>query len=199
MCIRDRTWIEDAESAFEHLRASSKGPYGIIGLSFGGLLSLNLASLHSEELFSVAVMSVPIRFRKFHRSVGLRFLAYFPDWFLDLLPCVDKTKRAEDVFAEKRIAFEEHSVAAGARLVQVRVKMFANLRKLKAPLLALYDPEDHHVAENSDEILKESYQGSVYREAFFPGGQHELTLGKRKDEVFVCVENFLKEQLCQES
>ena len=197
--VKSSTWVADVEAAYDFLLANSPAPHAVIGLSFGALLSLNLASHHSDKLSCVVSMSAPVRFRTPHRSFGLRVLSYLPDWILDLLPCVDKKKRAPGDFVKKRVAFDEHSVAAGARLVQVRKLMFKNLSKLQIPLLALYDPEDHHVLDNSDEILKAGYQGPSYSEAFFPGGQHELTLGKKHEEVFVCIEKFLEEKLCQES
>jgi len=197
--VKSETWLADAEQGYQHLKENFSPPHIVIGLSFGGLLSLNLAAAHSDQLKAVISLSAPIRFRKLHRSIALRCLAFMPDGILDLLPCVDKKKRSADAFTEKRTAFEEHSVAAGARLVQVRMRVLKNLHRIKIPLLSLYDPEDHHVGEGSDRILKAAYKGPSYSEGFFPGGQHELTLGKRKDEVFACIEEFLEKVLCQEN
>ena len=189
--IRASEWLIQVENAFNNLKETSQGPYFVVGLSFGAILSLHLATKYPGEVKGVVSMSAPIKFKSKFRSLALRFLSYMPDFFLDILPAIDKRKRKAGIFSGPRHAYPEHSIGAASRLVQIRKKVIASFSRLESPLLVLYDPNDHHVSENSFETIQKLYRGEDLRERSFPGGQHELTLGHSSEEVFKTVEEFL--------
>jgi len=189
-------WIEDACRAAESVIEECSGvPFFVLGLSFGSLLAAIAAARASVEPSGLIMMSAPMKFKSLKKSICLPFLSNFPDWFLNSLWCVEKPDRDKSSFKLPRQAYDQHSVGAAARLVQVRKVARAHLQKMEVPLLAMQDPEDHHLNPQAVEEVIKLYRGTDVQFELFPGGQHELTLGPLYDQVSERVSIFLNKRL----
>lgn len=187
-CHSDK-WLADAERCFSSVSARYDA-IATVGLSFGSLLALYLAAAHPESVQAVAALSPPLRFRSNLREALLGLLSCLPDVVLDRLGVVQKTKRKEGIFIKERTAFPVHSIAAGARLLQIRRTVLSAIAKLRCPVLLLHDPEDHHLSPEVPSLLRASIAHATFREQLFPGGQHELTIGHSYKEVSTAVADF---------
>ncbi len=190
--ISHTTWLQEVDSFFQHISQRQYSRIIVGGLSFGSLLALYVAGTYPEKIAAVIALSVPLRFRSEKRELILTLLSYLPDLILDTLPTVDKIERPDGIFARPRFAYPQHSVAAAARVVKVRRKMLAQLKRVVAPVLLLQDPLDHHLAPRVPFLFRKVCKAGV-RFRWFPEGHHELTLGHSYQEVIEEIVSFVTE------
>ncbi len=194
--ISSSVWIEDAVRGAENvIEECTNIPFFVIGLSFGSLLASIAAARASVKPSGLVLMSAPMKFNSRKRSFFLPLLSRFPDWFLNLLWCEEKQERDKSSFKLPRHAYDHHSVGAAARLVQVRRIARVYLRTMELPLLAMQDPEDHHLNPKAVEEVVRVYRGNDVQFELFPGGEHELTLGPLYEDVEQRVLVFLNKRL----
>lgn len=183
-------WLRDAESALERRRSNL--PVVAIGCSFGSLLSLHLCRW---GLQAAVAMSTPLKLRSLRHEKTLQALSYAPDLLLNRLGVVPKLQRKRSTFARERVSLQEHSIAAGARLIQLRRKLLPQFSQISCPVLGVFDPGDHHIDfEATLSLIKQIPRSSL---KFFPGGQHELTIGPHEAEVRRVICHFLKGEVCR--
>ncbi len=193
--VPSRVWIDQARSSLEQVFDETKRPVFVAGLSFGALLSIVAAGNSSRTPEAIALMSTPLRLASKNRRVLLSILSSFPDSILNLLWTVKKKQRDKSSFKLPRDAYKRHSVAAAARLVQVRQEAFLALEKISCPMLALQDPGDHHLDPGAIDLFEDFYSGDDLLVKLVPGGQHELTLGPKNEEVVDSIVSFFKSNL----
>lgn len=184
-------WLGDIRRGLAEVR--ELGPHRIVvgGLSFGGVLALAAASQLGGAASGAFILSIPLRLRSTRDDIVLRLLSYLPDSLLDRLPVVPKRPRAVDAFVKPRDSLAMHSVGAMARVFYIRRLTLQQLWRLSCPLLVLQDPDDHHVPSASIDVLFR-YAGHVQiGQRWYPGGQHELTLGRWYAEVEQAVGEFV--------
>ena len=170
-------YLKFAEEILIKLVNESREPVSLCGLSFGAILALYLSSSLPAIVGKVALLSVPIRFRSFMREELLTFLSLLPESVLDLLPAVQKQKRAVGYLAKQHICLPQHSIGAAARLVKIRRKILSNLRSVGSPLLVLQDPKDHHLSIDGVAELRKLAVNTTISVEWMRGGEHELPLG----------------------
>jgi esterase/lipase len=186
---RHSEWLMDAERAIAELRQFPP-PYFVIGLSFGALLTLHSAVMYPNLFKAAVIYSPPLWLRNPKKELLLSFLKFMPENVLDRLWTVPKPSRAH-LFRQPRETLEVHSVGAVARLGKLRRQVLKELSTLEIPVLALFDPNDHHVAERSIEILRE-HLGSKLTVNTVLGGEHELTIGPHADQIIAQTIEFME-------
>ena len=191
-------WLRDVERAFEKMLGVSGRKRFICGLSFGGLLALHLAEKYPEKVDALAILSPPFVLRDSVSEFLLKVFSLFPESFLDRLGTVAKTKRDPSVLSEKHFTFPYHSIAAGARLMQVKKSVFANLDKITCPVLLLQDPREHQISSRGIDAFVGGAFNSDVSVVWVTGGEHELTLGHKKEEVFDRISHFFTENVEEE-
>jgi carboxylesterase len=184
-------WIADAESAYKQIEALHPASLIIIGLSFGSLLGLYFTGRNPNAVHGLVLLSVPIRIRSQAKQRILCALSYLPDSMLDRLGIVEKKKRPHVTFSGDRVAYSAHSIGSLARLEFIRRAAFRNAGKIRCPVLALQDPGDHHLLPGGMEYLKRQLRQTSFSEHWVPGGEHELTIGPRQQEVFQKITDFV--------
>lgn len=184
-------WLADVRRALVEVRELGPLPIVVGGLSFGGVLALAAAAQLGGGVRAAFVLSIPLRLRSSIDDLALRLLSYLPDSVLNTLPVVPKKPRATDAFVKPRSSLEMHSVGAMARVYYIRRRTLQQLWRLSCPLLVLQDCYDHHVPPNSIDILFRYAAHVQIKQRWYPGGQHELTLGKWYQEVERAVGEFV--------
>lgn len=196
--VSSKVWIEQASNELERVFDQADGAVFVAGLSFGALLSLVASGRSNRAPKAIALMSTPMKLGSSKRRVLLSMLAMFPDFVLNLLWTVQKKQRDKSNFKLPRDAYDRHSVAAAARLVQVRKEALLALEKISSPLLAIQDPGDHHLDPHAIELFEDYYSGESLRKELVPGGEHELTLGPKNEEVVELILKYFLDQLPQQ-
>jgi carboxylesterase len=198
-----RAWIEDARAALGEIERQPISHFFLIGLSFGALLSLLLAGCITRHIDGIVLLSTPAKLRSPFKSLILCGLSYFPDVVLNRLGTVKKRERDWSGFSGERVAFEYHSIASIARLLQIQRLAFATAAKITAPVLALQDPEDHLVSPQALEILHRRLPKAEFSSQWIAGGEHELTIGPKQAQVFSLITEFvdrrIRDKTCPEN
>lgn len=189
-------WLNEADELLNHIAHSSYSRIIVGGLSFGALLALHAVECHPSSSSAAVLISAPFRFRSPVREPLLRVLSYLPDVLLDLLPMVKKTKRLDSIFVKEREAYHYHSVAAAARVVRIRRTVLLAADRVRCPVLLLQDPYDHHLSPRSPNVLRAACRSPVSTR-WFPGGEHELTIGHYYREVIAEILRFVEEAASQ--
>lgn len=184
-------WLLDVERAVEgELRSGCQGIF-FAGLSFGALLALFAAEKWAKNCEGVALLAPPIRFRSKPREYGLQLLKFLPDPLLNLLGTVKK-KPGVRSYPERRPreSYPVHSIAAGARLVQIRDRVLNQAQLLQSPLLVLYDPEEDRIALSGIEELKSCVDPVWWNALEIESGGHNLSVGSAAERVEHLVADF---------
>ncbi len=187
--ITAEDWIRDVTRALE---VESAKKIFVIGVSFGALLGLRLATLYPERVSLVVAMSPPIKLRSRFKEVALTLLSYLPDNLLNLLGFIGKSKRGPDTFAVAHESLPVHSIGALSRLFKIRRELRDSLQQLTCPLLILQDPFDHHVEPSSIYYLIDNAGSWEIAVDYYPGGEHELTVGHKHQAVFTRISAFIE-------
>lgn len=190
------TFIESARQELTKIDLTG-GNVVLVGLSFGALLALLLAAENPDRVRGAVLLSPPLLIRPRIREWVLRMLSYAPEAILNRLPLAEKAKRSATLFKIPRVCFGVHSIGAAARVVSVRVAALCAARRAAArccPLLVAQDPADHHLDPRGIkdfEVLAGMCQirASV---RWYQGGEHELTLGSRSEEVLADTVKFIR-------
>lgn len=190
--VRLGAWLEDVERAFAQGQELG-GPLFVVGMSFGGLLGLHLASRERCPISALVVASVPFRLRSATNEVMLRMLARFPDRVLDRCGTRKKQRRLRGYLAVEHNAYPEHSVGALARMVQLRSRVRSRLAEITCPVAIFQDPFDHHLAPASALLLQEGLRSAPSTVHQIPHGEHELFLGHYRREIFEQILRFFLE------
>ena len=199
--VRSTDWIEDVNKALRKVIKEDKSQnIFIVGMSFGALLSLiaanDILNKDDKNIFKgIVLLAAPFSLSSSYKSLALKILSFLPDFILNMLGTVAKKGGREDKFTLERISTKRHSIAAGARLFQVRRKARAALSKITAPALAIQDPHDHHLLPKALQKIKNLYEGESLNVIYLDGAEHELTLGPKYKEVENLILDFLEDNL----
>lgn len=188
------TWLEDAEKVFA-LSKDHQGAIVLVGLSFGSLLALYLATKYPQKIDALVLLGPPLKLRDRLSEFGMNLLSYMPDFFLNTLGCWKKKKRKANCFAKPRIAFSMHSLAAAARLVWIRRKIMPGLKNVICPIFFAQDPDDHYLSTEGLDVLKGEVRDIEIESHWIPGGEHELTIGWEYAKVYHLISSFIKKSL----
>ncbi|MFN8390592.1 MAG: alpha/beta fold hydrolase [Bdellovibrionota bacterium] len=184
-------FIADAEDAFNVLKARDPSAIVVIGLSFGSILALYITGTHSREIDALVILSMPVRIRSQLKQWALFGLSFLPDSLLNRLGIVPKAKRDHVAFASARVAYDAHSIGSLARLEHIRREAFRRAENVRCPVLALQDPNDHHLRSEGMEILGRKLHHTSFTAEWVPGGEHELSMGPEQAAVFQHIDEFI--------
>jgi carboxylesterase len=184
---RIQDWITYSEQELRLVGERSGGKSVIVcGLSFGAILTLKLLQSHPQLVSAAALLSPPIALRSAENERLLSLLQILPEAALSYLGLKNKKGRRANYLSEVHYAFPQHSLGAAIRLIKIRNKLLKVPPVWTKPILLGLDPSDH---------LVDAQKALGWFKAHFPhgtvaqllGGEHELTLGHRKVEIFDAV------------
>ena len=185
-------WVSCVEQALNALvlKSESKEIF-LCGLSFGALLALLLMRSHPLSISRAVLLSPPISLRSKKSELFLALLRKVPDSLLAWLGTKAKTARAQNYLQEQHFAYLRHSLAATVRLTQLRSTILHPPPPWEKPLMLGIDPLDHLIdSTETTRWFQRTYPRGHTCELL--KGEHELTLGHRRQELFKEIENFFK-------
>ncbi len=185
------SWIADATKALLDLRTRKPSAIVIVGLSFGSILGLYLATRSREEVKALVMLSPPTMLRSLKKRFLLSLFSYLPDSMLNRLGLVVKGPRPEGIFRTPRVAYTSHSISALARIFYIYRLARQQTSALRCPVLAIQDPNEHYLLATATQKLQQQLPNSEFTQRWVPGGEHELTIGPRSEEVEQIVSDFL--------
>ncbi len=160
----------------------------LIGLSLGALLSLWLLLERPHLIACTVLLSPPLRLRSPRDEVLHRFLSFLPECLLPLLGSRAKSRRPVGYLQYRHNAYPRHSIAAAERVLRLRDRLLSSLPSAfqspgSAPrIIAAFDPQDHLVDAQWSERWISTHLPNA-ENLRLAGGQHELPIGHRSNEL----------------
>ena len=189
--ITTTQFLDFVEAESLALSSEVRGPITLIGQSFGGLLALHAAEQLAALVSKIVVFAPPFVLRSRWTEIVLTALSLLPDSFLTLNYEIPKKKRDLSQFVYPREAFGAHSLGACARMVKIRRLVVRHASSLRAPLLVLLDPHDHHVDLRTFQYIQDAFLNAPILYNTIDGGEHELVIGPKSVEVCLMVKEFV--------
>ena len=178
-------WRETVETSFDHLRSNVDEIF-LVGLSFGGALSLDLAARRADDIDGIVTLAGMV-FSKDPR----RHLAPVIKRITSSLPGV-----GNDIAdpAGKEIAYKRIPTKAADQVLKYVKKAKDALPWVTAPILVMHGRNDHTVhPSNADYIYQ--HVGSTDKELLWlERSYHVVTLDYDKDVVAEKTLKFIKER-----
>lgn len=182
---RSGEWLECVESNFDALKAECDEIF-LVGLSFGGGLSLELASRRSNEISGVVTLAA-IVFTKDPR----RFLTPVLKRVIKTIPGVGNDIADPTL---KEVVYDKVPTRASAELLSTIAKAKAGLPRVTTPLLVMHGRNDHTVHPSNAQYIYD-HAGSADKElVWLERSFHVITLDYDRDEVYSRTADFIKER-----
>ncbi|MFP5501534.1 MAG: alpha/beta hydrolase [Candidatus Sericytochromatia bacterium] len=171
-----KDWYEDAEAALTDLLQEVEKAV-VVGLSMGGLVTLNLAIAHERDLAGIILVAPALRFADPLTALTPILARLFPYWdapnsFSDpecAKACTNYPKFATSAFASLR----EYGIATERRLSEVRV-----------PTLVLHSHKDTVASPVSAKIIMERIASPEKNLVWFDRTGHEMLQDCEAEAVF---------------
>lgn len=188
-------WLGQIEAEVQTLSAiAPKRPLFIIGQSFGAILSLYAGAVSTTPIAGIVIAAPPLRLKSLFQEIFFGVLSAMPDAALNRLGSIAKEPRPNGYLSLPYDSYADHSIAALARLLQIRRKVRSLRDKISCPVLAMQDPDDHHLAPHSIGFTSAYVISEKIETEYFRGGRHELLLGPCYLEVYQRILRFLEER-----
>jgi len=190
-------WLRSAEAALADLQARvGGGPVAICGFSMGGLLALRLARLYPERITAMAVMSTPLRLRRF-QVMGIRALARLPiDYRNHPGACIPKlagSDISDDDLRYENPGLRAFPIAALEALLDLMDTVRADLPAIRTPVLVVHGRQDHTVPMEDSLELTGCLGSEVIERLWLDKSFHIVTLDVERDTVIDGVTRFLSQ------
>ena len=178
-------WRETVETSFDHLRSKVDEVF-LVGLSFGGALSLDLAARRADDVAGIVTLAGMV-FSKDPR----RFLAPFIRRVAASLPGV-----GNDIAdpAGKEIAYDRLPTAAADQVLRYVKKAKDALPWVSSPILVMHGRNDHTVHPSNADYIFENVGSTDKELLWLERSYHVVTLDYDKDVVAERTLKFIKER-----
>jgi len=192
-----RDWLRSAEDAFDDLRARvGGGPVAICGFSMGGLLALRLARLYPDRVSAMAVMSTPLRLRRF-QVAGIRALARLPIDFrahpVASVPKLAGSDVSDAVLRYENPGLRAFPISALDALLDLMDVVRADLPAIHTPVMVVHGRQDHTVPMEDSLELTGCLGSDVIERLWLDKSFHIVTLDVERDIVIDGVTRFLSQ------
>ena len=81
------------------------------------------------------------------------------------------------------MSYDFHAVGAVARLVKLRLAVLKKAKVIRCPVLIIQDPADHYLSPEGAEHLIELLEDVGSDLIWIPGGEHDLSVGPKYEQV----------------
>lgn len=181
--VGHQDWFFDAERAlFKLLKKASH--VVVVGLSMGGLVSLELAHKYPEKVVGLATVAAALQF--------LNPLAPFSKWISKVIPYWPSSSSFNDKSLENQCQnYPWFPTSSFCSLYDYSFKIRQLLASIHSPALVLHSLEDHTIAPQAAQIIYDSL-GSQYKELkwFYRSG-HEMMQDCEAEQVFLTLMDFI--------
>lgn len=193
-------WLASAGAALARLEAQVADgpgpapPVAIAGFSMGGLLALRLARLHPERVSALAVMSAPLRLRRF-QVMGIRAAGRLPIDFakrpLAAVPKLFGSDVSDPVMRAENPGLRAFPIAALGNLLDLMDMVRADLPAVRQPTLVVHGRQDHTVPMDDSLELTGSLGSDVIERLWLERSFHIVAQDVERATVLEAVPRFI--------
>jgi carboxylesterase len=159
----------------------------VLGLSMGGLFTLDLAERFSVE--KIVLYAPALIYKKKSSGWGCLILP-----FKKRLPWQGAC-HFEGGTEKYIVGYPSISVKASVEMIKLQRRVKKNLQKITSPLLVVQGKKDQQVNPKVPYYLTKKISSAVKEIVFLPKSDHIIPLDCQKDEAFAATVAFLKEPL----
>jgi len=190
-----RDWYADAEAALRDLLTEADKAV-VVGLSMGGLVALQLAAEHPDQVDSIALVAAALKLRNpLAPGNALAFLQ----------PLVRKLVRWWPMppnYADKELEkydtnYDRAPMDAILSFLEYTAYVEGRLPEVKAHALIIQSYKDQTVDPKSAQIIHDRIASADKRIVWFEQSHHEMMRDLEREKVFETIQVFLKERLAK--
>lgn len=178
-----KDWLESGEIELINLQNNCDDVI-IIGLSMGGIISLNLSSKYDVK--GVVSLASPIRITN-KKAYFTPILKYFRKYEIK-----GEKKLPEDI-KDYVIGYDKTPLASVHNLIKLIRKTKRRLKKVKAPLLIIQSKNDNTVEYTSAEYILNKVSSQFKKLIYLKESGHMVTVEGERERVFKEIRGFIKE------
>ncbi len=190
-----RDWYADAEAALRDLLTEADKAV-VVGLSMGGLVALQLAAEHPDQVDSIALVAAALKLR--NPMAPGNALAF-------LQPLVRKLARWWPMppnYADKELEkydtnYDRAPMDAILSFLEYTAYVEGRLPEVKVPALIIQSYKDQTVHPKSAQIIHDRIASTDKRIVWFERSHHEMMRDLEREKVFETIQAFLKERLAK--
>lgn len=182
--VTNRDWYADAEKALLEL-SQETNRLAVVGLSMGGLVTLELAMNHPEKLSGIVTVAPALKFANplaFLTPILSKMIPYWPSQssFRD-------SKLAKNCKNYRWMATDAlNSLYHYSKLIEKR------LSEVKTPILILHSHKDQVIQPKSSQIIHDRVSSPQKELVWFKESGHEMMQDLEAPAVFEAIVRFLK-------
>jgi len=193
--VRWPDWYADAEAALKDLLTEADKVI-VVGLSMGGLVTLQLAAEHPNEVDSIVLISAALKLANplapgnalsFLRPVVRRLVRW---WAMNPNYTDKECEKCDTCYRrapmDAILSFLEYTAYIEGRLSDVR-----------APAFIVHSQKDQTAHPKSAQIIYDRIASTDKRLVWFERTSHEMMLDLERVQVFETVQGFLKERMAK--
>ncbi|HQC45637.1 MAG TPA: alpha/beta fold hydrolase [Myxococcota bacterium] len=177
-------WYEDAENALLDLYKEVENVV-VVGLSMGGLVSLELAARHRDKVAGVALVAAALRFADpmaFMTPMLAKVVRYWPS---------PKAYNDETLAAKENRNYPKFATSSFASLYDYSQSMTNMLSFVKAPIVILQSKKDQVVNPQSANIIYKKVSSKDKQLVWFEKSGHEMLLDLEAEAATNTVMDFI--------
>ncbi|GAB4506265.1 MAG: alpha/beta fold hydrolase [Anaerolineales bacterium] len=190
-----RDWYADGEAALRDLLTEADKAV-VVGLSMGGLVALQLAAEHPDQVDSIALVAAALKLR--NPMAPGNALAF-------LQPLVRKLVRWWPMppnYADKELEkydtnYDRAPMDAILSFLEYTAYVEGRLPEVKVPALIIQSYKDQTVDPKSAQIIHDRIASTDKRIVWFERSHHEMMRDLEREKVFETIQAFLKERLAK--
>lgn len=184
--VTHQDWYADAEAALLELHTKANRIV-VVGLSMGGLVTLELAMNHADKLAGIVLVAPALKFQDpLAGMTGLikKVIKFWPspNSFNDL----ELKKNCRN--------YPKFATSAFASLYDYAKLIHKDLAKVTVPTLILQSKKDQVVAPAAAQTIHDQIKSAVKRLVWFEKSGHEMMQDLEAPAVLATIEQFIKEQ-----
>lgn len=167
-------WVSEVDRAFTALAAASKEVF-VVGLSFGGALSIELAARHKGKIKGLVTIAGFVQTRD-----PRRFAAPLIRILVKALPNIANDIADPD---QKEIAYDKLPTGGAYQMLKVLKRAQAALPQINVPILIMHSHNDHTVLPFNAEVIHGTVASEDKELVWMDRSYHVLTMDYDRDEV----------------
>lgn len=180
-------WLLSVEDGYNLLHSCTDKIF-LLGLSMGGILSLNFAA--QAEVAGVVAMSTPYKLPNDPRVRWTKQIS----WFIPYLP---KSERPDEGWFDKEVvkqhvAYPVNPVRSIGESNQLMTVMRAALPDVRVPVLLIHSRDDDYVIKNSMPLIYEHLGSDDKQMIWIEGSGHVITEEPQRESVFKAAAGFIQ-------
>jgi carboxylesterase len=186
-------WYRSAAEALDRLRGRTGRRVAVVGLSMGGLLTLELARQRRDELAAIGVLAAPLWLPPSAEKFA-RVTASLPLIRRIALPKLAGSDIRDPVMKERNrraVPRAGMPLAALSSLVDLGAHLRDKLGEVTTPTLLMHSESDHTVPYDCMDAIANRLGTAEYRKVTLRESYHVITLDLERDKVFAAVADWV--------